>query len=45
LLKINELKMKSNDISSEGYNSFSAQALELKAAEESIDLKSDSIIR
>jgi len=37
--------MKSNDISSEGYNSFSAQALELKAAEESIDLKSDSIIR
>jgi len=37
--------MKNNDISTEGYDSYSAQALELKAAEESIDLKSDSIIR
>lgn len=33
------------EISIEGYDNFSAQALELKAAEESIDLKSDSVIR
>ncbi len=29
----------------ERYDNFSAQVLELKAAEESIDLKSDSVIR
>ncbi|ORX52515.1 hypothetical protein BCR36DRAFT_30547 [Piromyces finnis] len=38
--------MKNNtEMTTEGYDNYSIQALELKAAEESIDLKSDTIIR
>jgi len=38
--------MKNNtEMTTEVYDNYSVQALELKAAEESIDLKSDTIIR